>query len=229
MKEQLEREGLTFEVRRSERRKTVGITVDRDGSLLLHAPIGANRDDLDGAVQDKEVWVYTKLAEKEALLRTWRPKEYVAGESFAYLGRRHRLRLIDDAEAPALRLNQGRFELRRIARAAAADHFTRWYTLRGREWLTARVGRFLNRFAIEAGRVDVRDLGYRWGSCGKRSLNFHWRVMTLPPRVVDYVIVHELAHVLQPRHSLAFWALVRRVMPDFEARRDWLLEHGAEF
>jgi len=68
MTEQLERHGLTFEVRRSDRRKTVGITVDRDGSLLLHAPIGADDDDLAGAVRDKEVWVYTKLAEKEELL-----------------------------------------------------------------------------------------------------------------------------------------------------------------
>jgi len=104
----------------------------------------------------------------------------------------------------------------------------RWYTVHAREWLTARMGRFLNRFAIEPGRVDVRDLGYRWGSCGKRSLNFHWRVMSLPPRIVDYVIVHELAHVLEPRHSARFWRLVSRVMPDFGARRDWLMEHGAE-
>jgi predicted metal-dependent hydrolase len=226
--EQLTRSGLTFEVRRSERRKTVGITVDRDGSLLLHAPSTTGDDDLRDAVRDKEVWVYGKLAEKEELLRAWRPKEYVSGESFSYLGRRHRLRLVDDRAAPALRLNQGRFELRRDAQDEAAAHFARWYIGRGRDWLAARTSRFLNRFDINPGRVDVRDLGYRWGSCGRRSLNFHWRVMTLPPRIVDYVIVHELAHVLEPRHGSEFWRLVGRVMPDFEARRAWLVEQGAE-
>jgi predicted metal-dependent hydrolase len=229
MTEQLARDGLMFEVRRSPRRKTVGITVDRDGSLLLHAPTGGSRQVLEDAIRDKEVWIYGKLAAKEELLRAWRPKEYASGESFSYLGRRHRLRLVDGEDRPALRLHQGAFELRRDARAEAVTHFARWYTVHGREWLAQRLTRFVDRFHLSPGRIDVRDLGYRWGSCGKRSLNFHWRVMTIPPRIIDYVIVHELAHVVEPRHDAAFWRLVARVMTDFEARRGWLTEHGAEF
>ena len=71
--------------------------------------------------------------------------------------------------------------------------------------------------------VEVLDLGYRWGSCSTDgTLNFHWRVMQLPPQVIDYVVVHELTHLKVPDHSPKFWGEVKRVMPDFEVHRRWL-------
>lgn len=222
--------GLVFAVRRSERRKTIGLTVERDGSLAVLAPPTITTDELRDIVRTRETWLWTKLAEKEVLMRAWRPKEYVAGESHAYLGRHYRLALVDQTESrpPPLRLVGGFFELRRDQRDRAAEHFGAWYRARGREWLTKRVRRHLSRFGLAEGPIDVRDLGYRWGSCGERGLHFNWRVMTLPPQIADYVIVHELAHVLEPRHDRAFWSLVARAMPDFERRREWLALHGAD-
>ncbi|WPL17938.1 hypothetical protein Thiowin_02981 [Thiorhodovibrio winogradskyi] len=76
-------------------------------------------------------------------------------------------------------------------------------------------------------RIRVRDLGYRWGSCGKHGmLNFHWRVIQLPPSAIDYIVVHELAHLLVTDHSPAFWREVETVLPDYRTRRNWLREHG---
>jgi predicted metal-dependent hydrolase len=80
---------------------------------------------------------------------------------------------------------------------------------------------------LRPGDVDVRDLGYRWGSLGKNDrLNIHWAAMQLPVSLLDYVIVHELAHIDQPRHTPSFWATVERALPDYDRRRTHLAITG---
>jgi predicted metal-dependent hydrolase len=67
----------------------------------------------------------------------------------------------------------------------------------------------------------VRDLGYRWGSCGRNgTLYFNWRVLQLPVSVIDYVVVHELCHLVEPNHGLAFWSALERALPDWRDRKD---------
>ncbi len=82
---------------------------------------------------------------------------------------------------------------------------------------------------VEPGDIDVRDLGSRWGSLGTSTrINFHWATIQLPPRLVDYVIVHELAHITHPSHTPTFWADVERAMPDYRRAKDDLARAGAE-
>lgn len=230
MSQTLAIDGLEFDVRRSARRRTIGITIERDGTLVLHAPADTPEDDLAKAAASKLEWVHTKLAEKELLLQPASDKRYLPGETHSYLGRNYRLRLVDAGEGvPPLQLSQGWFELRRDEHNHAARHFPAWYAATGREWLERRVGRWASRIGVDAGPIDVRDLGFRWGSCGVQSLNFHWRTLTLPPRAIDYVIAHELVHVEEPVHSTAFWERLRRAMPDMERRKRWLAEHGGNY
>ncbi|WP_236652097.1 M48 metallopeptidase family protein [Streptacidiphilus neutrinimicus] len=102
-------------------------------------------------------------------------------------------------------------------------------------WLPPRVSRWSALLAAPTAPLQVRSLGYRWGSCSERgALNLHWAVMQLPPILIDYVLVHELAHLHVPNHSPEFWRCVARGLPDFEARRSdlegwgasiWLPEH----
>lgn len=222
---------LGFQVKRSTRRRTVEIIVDRDGSLLLLAPATTAVEVLEGVVRTKAGWIREKLVQKEMLLRAWQPKSYVQGEGHSYLGRHYRLAIVhaEDEGQPPLRLRGAWFELRDDARADAADLFRQWYIDRGTEWLPKRIERYRPRLGVPAGPVDVRELGYRWASCGIRALNFHWRTMALPPSLVDYVIVHELAHVAEPSHGRAFWARVGAAMPDYARRRASLAELGAAF
>jgi len=78
--------------------------------------------------------------------------------------------------------------------------------------------------------LEIRDLGFRWGSCGKSgSLNFHWATILLPPSIVEYVVVHELVHLIEPNHTPEFWTRLERVMPDYESRKKWLAENGAGY
>ena len=229
MTERLAVDDLTFEVRRSARRKTLEITVDRGGELIITAPPGVADEVMAGFVRDKKFWLYTKIAEKEARQRPVAGKEFVTGEGFPYLGRSYRLLLVDEQDVP-LKLERGRFRLRRADAAEGRRHFIEWYTGHARQWLTERVARFTSRVQADPARVDVRDLGFRWGSCGRSgTVNFHWAAILLPPSVVEYVVVHELVHLLVHHHSPEFWLKVERALPDYERRKEWIAQHGMEF
>lgn len=221
---------LNFAVRESTKRRTVGITIDRDGSLLLHAPAGCNPDGLAAWAHSKRNWVFRRLAEKH-LLQSARPtREFVTGEGFDYLGRHYRLLLTDDHPATPVRLERGRLRMpRALTHSGEAEaSMIGWYRTRALAWLPRRITRWAERIGAHPGALDVRDLGYRWGSLGRNDrLNLHWATMQLPVSLIDYVVVHELAHIHEPRHTPAFWATVERAMPDYESRKSRLATTGA--
>lgn len=219
---------LQFAIRRSARRRTMQITVERTGKLILSAPPNVGIDQLRDFVNEKRLWIYTKLAEKDRLQRKVPRKEFVDGEGFLYLGRTHRLKLIETQDVP-LKLGNGRFALRYKAQTGAREHFIRWYSERARIWLSGRVADYQSRMEVAPAGVKVQDLGYRWGSCGKGDwLYFHWKTILLPARIAEYVVVHEIAHLHEPHHTPAFWLRVERAMPDYAQRRAWLAEHGID-
>src|SRR6185437_10208384 len=122
MNETLEISGLRFEVRRSARRRTVGLTVDRGSALIVHAPVDIARDDLMCWARTKLLWVHRKLAIKRELEARVRSPEYVTGESFDYLGRRFRLKVVSNQEEP-LRFGPDGFCLKADTRATALEYF----------------------------------------------------------------------------------------------------------
>ena len=224
----LQVDDLRLSVLRSPRRRTMQITVERDGQLVLTAPPQVGEAQLRRFVQEKRFWIYTKLAEKDRLQRPVPPKAFIDGEGFLYLGRSHRLKLVERQEA-LLKLAAGRFCLRRDALPDAREHFIRWYSERARGWLSNRVADYQSRMEVTPAGVKVQDLGYRWGSCGKGgTLYFHWKTILLPAQIAEYVVVHELAHLHEPHHTPAFWQRVERAMPDYERRKAWLAERGRE-
>lgn len=222
--------GLVYQVRRSPRRRTMGITIDRDGSIQMEVPEICPPADLERFGKKKSLWVHTKLAERALLGRPIRPKEFVSGEALYYLGRTCRL-LVTRETAPivALRLHEGRFRLRRDSVPEARKHFADWYTTHLQVWVEPRVSRLADRVGIKCPLVKVRDLGFRWGSCGKVTVNFHWNAACLHPGLIEYLIVHELVHFIEPHHDKRFWSRIERILPDFRARRQRLAEEGGRY
>jgi predicted metal-dependent hydrolase len=228
MKETLIVGGLGFEVRRSRRRRTLGLVVDRGGELVVHAPESAGEPELTRWVQARLLWVHRKLALKAEAAPKVREPEFVSGESFSYLGRSYRLS-ISARQDEALRFDGRRFFLRRDARSSAGDHFRQWYIAVGRPWLQRRVGLLSARAGVVPSRVEVRDLGFRWGSCGRGgAISFNWRLLQLPVRLADYVIAHELAHLAVPNHGAAFWSRLDRSMPDWTDRKQELAKKAQD-
>jgi predicted metal-dependent hydrolase len=220
--ETIELSNLVFEVRRSSRRTTLGLTVDRGGELVIHAPESSHRDELARWTRSKLLWVHRKLLDKSGTLARIREPEFVSGESFSYLGKTFRLRIVRETKEP-FKFDGKNFLFSTKARQKATEHFRHWYIHTGSAWLRDRVKLLSRRLGVQAKRVDVRDLGYRWGSCGKNGvIYFNWKLLQLPARVADYVIAHELAHLHERHHGDEFWRILDRSLPDWRDRSEEL-------
>jgi predicted metal-dependent hydrolase len=229
--ESLEVDGLVFAVRWSPRRRTIGISVAREGGLRVLAPVGVPARKLESAVRAKLSWVRGKLAEFDALGPPPPRPRFADGERLPYLGRTYRLALVDMEEGPGapVALRRGRFELARGLDGEARAAFVRWYTERARARVGARIAHYAPLVGATPAGVVVRDLGARrWGVCDGRTrvVSFHWELVLQPPELVDYVVVHELAHLHEPNHGPRFWQRVAAVMPDWKRRRGALSSRG---
>jgi predicted metal-dependent hydrolase len=156
----------------------------------------------------------------------WRP-EYVNGEGFLYLGRSYRLKLVEDQSVP-LMLKDGYFCLRSDDDVSPDEAFQELYRQKGKQRIPERVAHYQRRMGVQPKAVRIIELKNRWASCSLGgNLNFHWKCMMAPPTVLDYIVVHELAHLIHPNHTQAFWNEVDKVMPDYGDRKKWLRVNGA--
>jgi predicted metal-dependent hydrolase len=214
------------------RRTTADIVVERDGRVIVRAPVGLPDERIEDIVQSKQYWIYKTLAEWRNLNATRVLREYRNGEGFLYLGRSYRLSLVTSQDEPLL-LRNGRFCLRRdlVDRgevAAAKAAFREYFIARGHERITQRVHYYAPKVGVKPSYVAVRDLGHRWASCSPRgNLAFHWKCMMAPPTIIDYIVVHELCHYHSLDHTQLFWNEVDKVMPSYRERKEWLRKLGA--
>jgi predicted metal-dependent hydrolase len=214
------------------RRRTADIVIERDGRVLVRAPIAVGNNRIKDIVETKRYWIYKNLAEWRDLNATRVLREYRNGEGFLYLGRTYRLRLVAGQEE-SLVLKDGRFCLRRdlVDRGeipAAQAAFRDYYQARGLERITKRVHYFAPKVGVTPGKIDVREMGHRWASCSpKGNLAFHWKCLMAPPTIIDYIVVHELCHFHHLDHTEAFWNEVDKVMPNYRERKEWLKVNGA--
>lgn len=211
------------------RRRTASIYVERDGQISIQVPTALADAAIERLIEGKRRWIYRNLAEWRDLNSHRVAREYVNGEGFLYLGRSYRLRLVKRA-AELLSLKDGYFCLRATesekTRADAA--FKAFYREKGLLRIPPRVAFFQDKIGVEPEAIRVIDLKHRWASCSAGgTLNFHWKCMMAPVAVIDYIVVHELAHLVNPNHDLRFWNEIDKVMPDFQVRKDWLRVNGA--
>ena len=229
-------DSLEYSLRRSNR-KSMGIAIERDGAIIVTAPHQAKFNEIEKFVSEKKIWIYQKLAKKKTLNREKPRREFVNGQGFLYLGKSYRLKLIDNgkmksARSPnvtVLRLWHGYFELAESEKANARNHFLSWYRKQIKEQLKARIPRYDKRIGVTVKDTRILDLGHRWASCGRNGvINFNWRSVMAPVWVLDYILVHEMVHLIERGHTDRFWRLVSRVIPDYEEHALWLNENGAD-
>ena len=224
---------IEYEVRRSERRKkTVQITVD-GGGVQVAAPTKTPESELRAMVRKRAIWILSHASD-EMLEAT--PKRFVSGETLPYLGRNVRLIVEStDIRSPRVRFDHWRFRVA-VPQTLEGDQryepirrsIVGWYRQRASERLPDVVQRWWPRLGRgEESLILVRDQRQRWGSCAPDgTLRFNWRAMMLKPALIEYVVVHELAHLTHRNHSTDFWGLLSRAMPDAQQRRKSLKEAG---
>ena len=223
---------IEYEVRRSARRKKTVLTrVDRSGVKVL-APKRMGKDTIQTIVRKNAPWILNQMSVVSEIPEL----RFVSGETLPYLG--HATPLVvqgADVDSPQVRLDRGRF---RIAAPPDLDDSNRteairqavidWYRARAANHLSAMVERWWPRLGRgEKSRVFIRNPRYQWASCSyDGTLRFSWRVMMLDPSTIEYIVVHELAHLTHRNHSKDFWELVLETIPDAKERRRHLRESG---
>jgi predicted metal-dependent hydrolase len=225
---------IPYVIRRSDRRATVGIAVEPSGTVVLTAPRTASVPGLDRLVREKAKWIIDRVR-RRGTLPPPRPREFVSGETFQYLGRQYRLRVLQGESVRPIALRAGWLELSvpsgleeslqaGYARAALID----WYTGRARERLSSWVERWATAAALAPRKIIVVDQAKRWGSCANEVLRLNWRIVQAPRSLIDYVLAHEVVHLAHEHHGESFWAALGRIMPDYEDRKERLRSIGPE-
>jgi predicted metal-dependent hydrolase len=213
-------------------RQTTDIVIERDGVVRVRPPLRMTPEQVDETVFSKRMWIYRNLAEWHDLNATRVVREWVNGETFLYLGSSYRLSWVEEQDE-LLKLKDGRFLLLRSVmensgRDAAQQVFVQFYKDKGLPRIQQRVAYFAPKVGVKAGKVQVKDLGYRWASCTSNgNLDFHWKCLMAPLTVIDYIVVHELCHLRHRDHTDAFWNEVDKVLPNYRERKEWLRQRGA--
>jgi predicted metal-dependent hydrolase len=218
---------LFYTIKRSPRRKKLTITVERDRRVVVHAPAKTSEEKIRSIVESRRQWIYekTRHAQKYTGLPHPPGKEMVNGESALYLGRQYQIEIVKNSSEGI------RFERRFLIPASLTGErkqvLRNWYRNRAKEKIQPRAKKFANDLGVEFANAKIVDNRYRWGSCTTRdNINLNWRLIKAPMFVVDYVIVHELAHLLEPNHTPRFWNIVRAQTPKMDKAKQWLLENG---
>ncbi|MDQ2883195.1 MAG: M48 family metallopeptidase [Actinomycetota bacterium] len=217
---------LRWRVTVSDRRRTIGFTAEPGGALAIAVPRDTDAVEVVAAVKARLPWM-VRTANRQAEIAADHPaKEIVDGENFPYLGRPRRLVLVNDADED-IQLTGDRLLAVSGEQGRVAASIVTWYGRAGATWLHDRAPHWAQRLSVRPSWVRVDALGQRWGQRTENGgVVLHWAVFQLPVHLVDLVVVHELAHLAQPKHGLAFHRLVARVLPDHAERSEELAVAG---
>jgi predicted metal-dependent hydrolase len=205
-------------------RRTISLTVETDGSLVVRAPLKVSESMIHTFVESKKRWVDKKRLEA-ASAKPPRPKQFINGEIFHYLGNEYPLEIVSN-QPKALQL-EGHFKLSDSWLLRADQAFEHWYRAQARKFLAERVRFFAEKYELQFDSIRLSSARTRWGSCSARGvLSFTWRLIMTPIDVIDYVVVHELVHTLVHNHSRRYWGKVEKILPQYLEPYEWLRKNG---
>ena len=210
-------------------RETLAIHVHPDTTVAVEAPLESDFREIEKRVRKRAAWIVKQQRQFRRFSVEFPPRKYVSGETHRYLGRQYRLRVFeDDVPVEVVRMDRGILTM--FINDKSPEHVKKvlegWLRKRARTIFTERVEAWyprFERFDVQKPQVVIRNMRSRWGSCtakGKITLNF--KLIQVPKRLIDYVIVHELCHTVVHAHNAEFYALLSRIMPDWEERREKL-------
>lgn len=206
------------------KRRSIALIIEKDGSLTIRAPRRVSMAEIESFVGEKTDWIIRTRERIKAVVEIPK-KKFEDGEIFSFLGMDYPLRLVRP-QRPALKFDGG-FSLGYTAQKRGESAFTRWYKEQAFAVISERVQLFSGQYGFMPKQVKISSAKTRWGSCSPDgTLNFTWRLVMAPLEVIDYVIVHELAHLRVRDHSRKFWLEVERILPEYKAQRKWLRIHG---
>ena len=224
--------GLRVEVLRS-RRKTSVLYIVGD-ELQIRVPNRVRDRKIVEILETKERWIRNKVIQLQNQ-RITNKREFISGESFSLFGRNLHLKvleggkvgtqLIDDYLITTVRTS----EIGDLRKSRIKTYLEKWYIHEAYQKLEEKVMRYSKIIRVSPREIKVRNYKTRWGSCdNKGRLTFNFHLIKAPHEIVDYVVIHELCHMIQPNHSKFFWNEVARFDPSFKNHKKWLKLNGAD-
>lgn len=219
---------IEFERLASKSKNTITIRVDSGKKVSVKAPTDLTEGELTRIVKTKTPWIIDKFQRIAEIKEFGSIKEFISGESFLYKGKLLRLKVIPSSkeevytDTTTIFCKTSQKDPQRVAL-----QLEDWYKQRAKQYLENRIQRFSSKFRKKPSKVRIRNQSLRWGSCTKNGeILLNWRIIMAPPSVIDYVIIHELAHLQEKNHTEEFWEVVANAMPEYEGKREWLRVNG---
>ena len=221
---------IDYELHRMDR-KTLSIHIGDSGQVIVKSPAMVPKGDIRQMVLEKADWIREKSAAATAIAKKKVVHRFAQGEPFLYLGRQYPLHIRYDTDVRricvALTGNQLVIQTPVLDKKMMEAAVSLWYRENALKLMQQRVEYYVNSVGQRPEKVLLREQKSRWGSCNsKRELRMNWKLIMAPPRVLDYVVVHELCHLKEMNHSARFWAEVEKILPDYKECRQWLKEFG---
>tara|TARA_Y100001954_G_C15586858_1_gene491153 strand:+ start:25 stop:735 length:711 start_codon:yes stop_codon:yes gene_type:complete len=224
--------GLRVEVLRSKRKTSVLYIVGDE--LQIRVPNRVRDRKIVEILETKERWIRNKVIQLQNQ-RITNKREFISGESFSLFGRNLYLKvleggkvgtqLIDDYLITTVRTS----EIGDLRKSRIKTYLEKWYIHEAYQKLEEKVMRYSKIIRVSPREIKVRNYKTRWGSCdNKGRLTFNFHLIKAPHEIVDYVVIHELCHMIQPNHSKFFWNEVARFDPSFKNHKKWLKLNGAD-
>lgn len=216
------------------KRKTILIEVEAPRDITVIAPEGTTKEEVLETVKAKSKWIVKKLFQIREMEYRKREKQYINGESFIYMGRNYSLQIICDEKItfPEAKLFRGRLYVYTNTKDENIIKKTleNWYRDKAKEKIEERIKYYQPNFDIRPKKVVVKDQQKRWGSCTKtHELRFNFRCIMAPSPILDYIVVHEMCHMVHMNHSKDFWNLLKSILPDYEQRKNLLRNNGIKY
>lgn len=209
------------------KRKTSSLIIERDGTIKIIAPEDLNNQKVEELIEGKRYWIYSKKAELEDLNSSKVHRKFKSGQGFLYLGSSYRLEITEKTDKD-LKLYRGRFYLKKSKIDESSELFKAFYKEKGLNKIEERVELYKWKMGVNPKNIRIMELKNRWGSCSDEgTLNFHWKCVLAPITIIDYIVVHELAHLIYKDHGDEFWNTIDKVIPDYLKRKQWLRDNGA--
>lgn len=225
---------ICYALCRSAARKTLSIAITPQAQVKISAPGFLGVGDIEKFILSKGQWVIRKLEQARQEQSLLAAKRYRDGYQLFFLGERHPIVFRGpDMAGPSLDFDGRSWTLTGVdgkEQNEIRELFVNWYKEQARELFPSRIFHHARLMGLDPDRIAVKEQKRSWGTCSfrHRAIHLNWQLIMAPVSVIDYVVIHELAHLRHPNHSRRFWSLVERHMPDYRQNKAWLKRHQAE-
>jgi predicted metal-dependent hydrolase len=218
------------------KRKTVGITISPEKKIQVAAPKWVTNNQIQDIIKEKSSWIFNKLLFLEQTGSEYVQRQFITGESYLYIGETFVLEILENnaIKSGTVIFNEGKLFIY-VHSGMSADNMallvkkslTAWYRAQALIYINERILIYSKVMNLKPSKTTIKEQKKRWGSCtSDNKLNMNWKLIMAPTPIIDYVVVHELAHIKIKDHSQTFWRYVETIIPEYKTHRKWLKTNG---